>query len=83
MFRTIKGVIVVVVLIDAAAVIAAVLDGKVTNLLIGAAMVASNALVFGFMVDRRLGDAYDTGSRAQLRALSRALAGHTKAHKTD
>lgn len=64
-FRTIQGVLAVaaVVLIDAAAVAVAVVDGKLSNLLIGAAMVASNAMIFGHMVDRRLGDAYDTGKR--------------------
>lgn len=64
-FRTIQGVLTVasVVLIDAAAVAVAVVDGKLSNLLIGAAMVASNAMIFGRMVDRRLGDAYDTGKR--------------------
>lgn len=63
MLRTIRGIsaIAVVALIDGTAVILAAKDGKLTNLLIGAAMVASSTLIFGIMVDRRLGDAYDAG----------------------
>ena len=65
MFRTIKGVIVVLVVaaIDGLAVVAAVQNDRVTSLLIGAAMVATSALVLGVMMDRRLGDAYDSGRR--------------------
>jgi hypothetical protein len=67
-FRTIKGMIVgvLVALIDVTAVVAAVHDGKVTNLLIGAATVASSALILGIMMDRRLGDAYDSGRRRKV-----------------
>jgi hypothetical protein len=71
-WKTIRGRwIVSVGVIDAAAAIAAVMDGKVTNLLIAAGMVASNAAILGVMVDRRLGDAYDSGSRARARVLAR------------
>lgn len=77
MFRTIQGVIVVAAVLVIAATVVAVLDDKVANLLIGAAMVASNAAILGLMVDRRLGDAYDSGGRTQLRVLARELAGHT------
>lgn len=74
MFRTIRGVIAIaaVTLIDAAAFVLAVADGKVTNLLIGAAMVASSALIIGAMVDRRLGDAYDAGRTRRGPVTSRA-----------
>lgn len=67
--RTIQGVLVVaaVVMIDAAAVVVAVIDGKLSNLLIGAAMVASNAMIFGRMVDRRLGDTWDARGRHEQR----------------
>lgn len=80
MFRTIQGVtaprrvaLAAVALIDSAAVMVAVLDDKVTNLLIAAGMVATSALIFGMMVDRRLGDAHDSG---ELRALRRQVAAH-------
>jgi hypothetical protein len=50
------------------ATVAAIIDGKVVNLLIGAAMVASSLAGFAVLMERRLGDAYDTGSKATLRA---------------
>jgi hypothetical protein len=64
-FRTIQGVILplLVALIDAAAITLAVHNDRVTSLLIGAAMVGTSALILGVMMDRRLGDAYDSGSR--------------------
>lgn len=65
MFRTIQRVVTVaaVVLIDGAAVVVAIHESRMASLLIGAAMVASSTVIFGRMVDRRLGDAYDTGKR--------------------
>ena len=57
-----------------AATVYAVLDGKVANLLIGAAMVASSAAVFGYQMDRRLGDAHNSGRSAERRAIARDVA---------
>ena len=75
MFRTIQGVIVAaaVVLLDGLAVAAAFKNDRVTSLLIGAAMVGTSALILGAMMDRRLGDAHDSG---EIRALRRQLAAH-------
>lgn len=56
-----------------AAIVAAVHDGKVANLLIGAAMVASSAVIFNFQMDRRLGDVYDSGKHAERRAIVREV----------
>lgn len=62
MLGTIKrpAVLIAIVFVAAATVIA-IIDDKVANLLIGAAMVASVTAVFEVMMDRRLGDAYDSG----------------------
>lgn len=57
-----------------AATVYAVLDDKVANLLIGAAMVASTAAWLEILMDRRLGDAYDTGKRTERRAIARDVA---------
>lgn len=55
------------------ATVAAIIDGKVVNLLIGAAMVASSLAGFAVLMERRLGDAYDTGARQLLQAAVRDL----------
>lgn len=67
MFRTIQWAIAGTGGLVVAAAVAALRDGKLTNFLIGAAMVATNALVFYLMMERKLGDAYETGKGAQMR----------------
>lgn len=59
------------------AVVAAAESGKLANLVIGAAMVASNAVLFHFILDRmmerRLGDAYEQGKGALVKSLLQDL----------
>lgn len=55
------------------ATVAAVINGRVTSLLIGAAMVASTVAVISYQVDRRLGDAHDTGKSTERGAILRAM----------
>lgn len=57
-----------------AATVYAVLDDKVTNLLIGAAMVASTAAWLEILMNRRLGDAFDSGKHIERRAIARDVA---------
>lgn len=71
MFGTIQRVIVgrvVPIGLVVAATVVAIADGKVANLLIGAAMVASSLTGFGVLMNRRLGDAYDAGKHTRVGA---------------
>lgn len=56
-----------------AATVYAIIDGKLANLLIAAALGASMLAGFAWLMERRLGDAYDTGGDARQRALLRSM----------
>lgn len=75
MFGTIKVVVGIAVVLVVAATIVAIQEDRVPNLLIGAAMVASNLAGFWVLMDRKLGDAYDTGGDARVRSLLARLSG--------
>lgn len=68
-----KLVLVAAVLVIAAATLA-IMNGKADVLLIAAAMVASNLAGIAWLMDARLGDAYDTGGDGRQRAILRTLA---------
>lgn len=61
-------------LLVVAATVVAIHEERVASLLIVAAGVAVSAAVFGFMVDRRLGDTYEAGKENERRAIARAVA---------
>lgn len=76
-FRTIEvpvvpGVIAVGLVV--AATIYAIVDDRVANLLIAGAVVATSAVLFGLMLDRRIADAYDSGKETERRAIARDVA---------
>lgn len=75
MFRSLQrpSVLVAALLVSAATVVA-VHEDRVASLLIVAAGVAVSAVVFGFMVDRRLGDSYEAGKESERRAIARDVA---------
>lgn len=73
MLRRFWGLVLVAVVLVVAATAYAIIDGKMANLLIGAAMVASMLLGVAILMEKRLGDAYDTGGDARQRSLLRTL----------
>lgn len=74
MFRRFWGLFLVAAVLVVAATIYAIIDGKLAVLLIGAAMVASTLVGIAVLMDRRLGDAYDTGGDGRERVILRTLA---------
>lgn len=56
------------------ATVVAIHEDRVASLLIVAAGVAVSAVVFGIMVDQRLGDTYDAGKENERRAIARDVA---------
>lgn len=74
MLRRFWGLVLVAVVLVVAATVYAIIDDKVTNLLIGAAMVASMLLGVAIQMEKRLGDAYDTGGDGRQRWILRTLA---------
>lgn len=71
---TIQKLMLVAAVLVVAATTYAAIEGKFAILLIGAAMVASSLAGFAWLMELKLGDAYDTGGQARERSILRALA---------
>jgi hypothetical protein len=68
-------------LLVVAAIVYAIIDDKVANLIIAAAVVSIVGILFRRAVERRLGDAYDSGKRSERRAIERDLVAFVEKHE--
>lgn len=74
MIRTIKRLTAVAAFLVVAATVYAIADDKVANLLIAAALGVSLLAGIAWLIEKRLGDAFDTGGESRQRAILRTLA---------
>lgn len=74
MFRTLQVPVAVCVAIVAVAVVLAIHDDKVANLVIAAACVSCTVVGVSLVLRRLIEDAYDSGGRSERRAIAREVA---------